>query len=60
MSRPEIRWRRCETCDFHGPELPLQADLREFHRACHFIGRALVETLVKPTQADFTLAGPKR
>jgi len=37
-------WRQCETCEFHGPELPTMiADLREFHRAIHHLGRTLVE-----------------
>jgi len=37
-------WPRCETCDFHGPELPtFHADHREFHRALHFCGRTIAE-----------------
>jgi hypothetical protein len=42
-------WRRCETCDIQGPELPTGiADLREFHRALHHLGRTYAEVLHIP------------
>jgi len=42
---------RCETCDFHGPELPTAArDLRELHRALH----GFTDALIGPT-ADWQM-----
>ena len=41
----------CETCDFHGPELPTAArDLRELHRAVH----GFTDALIGPT-ADWQM-----
>ena len=37
----------CEECDFVGPELPtMYAAARDFHRAAHDLGRALLLTPV--------------
>lgn len=43
-----MRW-RCETCDFHGPELPtMLAAARDFHRAGHDLWRLAVESWGEP------------
>lgn len=43
--------RHCETCDFHGPELPtLEAASRDLHRALHNIWRA-IEARLEPVVA---------
>lgn len=44
-------WRGCEVCDFHGPELPGDAERLDLHRAMHGAVLALAEALVPWAEA---------
>ena len=45
-------WRRCETCEFIGPDLsPFRTDALAFHRAGHHLERLILETLRIPEMA---------